>query len=107
MHESILTELLSLSHEIGREDRGLAILGEGNTSGRLGDETFLVKASGTCLGTLEAQDLVECRSSALLPLLERDGMADAEIDAALLASRVDPNAKKPSVEAVFHAYLCP
>jgi rhamnose utilization protein RhaD (predicted bifunctional aldolase and dehydrogenase) len=105
MQESILTELLSLSHEIGREDRGLAILGEGNTSGRLGDETFLVKASGTCLGTLEAQDLVECRSSALLPLLERDSMADAEIDAALLASRVDANAKKPSVEAVFHAYL--
>ncbi|MGA2867297.1 MAG: class II aldolase/adducin family protein [Verrucomicrobiota bacterium] len=100
-----LTELLTLSHEIGREDRGLAILGEGNTSARLGDDTFLVKASGTCLGTLQAQDLVECRFSALLPLLEREGLTDQAVDAALLAARVDPEAKKPSVEAVFHAYL--
>jgi rhamnose utilization protein RhaD (predicted bifunctional aldolase and dehydrogenase) len=105
MHNSTLTDLLTLSHEIGREDRGLAILGEGNTSARLSDDTFLVKASGTCLGSLATQDLVECRFPALLPLLERDSMADAEVDAALLASRVDPAAKKPSVEAVFHAYL--
>jgi rhamnose utilization protein RhaD (predicted bifunctional aldolase and dehydrogenase) len=105
MHNTTLTELLTLSHDIGREDRGLAILGEGNTSARLSDDTFLVKASGTCLGILEAHDLVECRSAALLPLLERDSMTDAEVDAALLASRVDANAKKPSVEAVFHAYL--
>ncbi|MGO8674955.1 MAG: class II aldolase/adducin family protein [Limisphaerales bacterium] len=105
MHNSSLTDVLTLSHEIGREDRGLAILGEGNTSARLSDDTFLVKASGTCLGTLEAPDLVECRFSALLPLLERDAMTDAEVDEALLASRTDPKAKKPSVEAVFHAYL--
>lgn len=32
-------------------------------------------------------------------------MTDLEIDAALLAARVDPAAKKPSVEAIFHAYL--
>jgi rhamnose utilization protein RhaD (predicted bifunctional aldolase and dehydrogenase) len=105
MHNSTLTDLLNLSHEIGREDRGLAILGEGNTSARLSDDTFLVKASGTCLGTLGEQDVVECRFAALLPLLERQNMADAEIDAALLAARVNPAAKKPSVEAVFHAYL--
>jgi rhamnose utilization protein RhaD (predicted bifunctional aldolase and dehydrogenase) len=105
MQNTTLEELLALSHEIGREDRGLAMLGEGNTSARLGDETFLVKASGTCLGTLKPEDAVECRFSALLPLLEREGMSDAEVDAALLAARVDVNAKKPSVEALFHAYL--
>ncbi len=105
MHNSTLTDLLNLSHEIGREDRGLAILGEGNTSARLGDDTFLVKASGTCLGTLAEQDVVECRFPALLPLLERETMSDADIDAALLDARVNPAAKKPSVEAVFHAYL--
>ena len=52
-----------------------------------------------------AEDVVECRFSALLPLLEKDSMTDQEIDDALLASRVDPKAKKPSVEAVFHAYF--
>lgn len=94
-----------MSHEIGREDRGLAILGEGNTSARLGDDTFLVKASGTSLGTLREDGLVECRFSALLPLLERESMTDQEVDDALMASRVDSKARKPSVEAVFHAYL--
>lgn len=105
MQNNLLPDLLTLSHDIGREDRGLAMLGEGNTSVRLSDETFLVKGSGTCLGTLGPDDVVECRFSGLLPLLERDSMTDQEIDDALLASRVDPKAKKPSVEAVFHAYF--
>ena len=45
----------------------LAILGEGNTSARLTDKTFLVKASGSCLGSLRKEDVVECRSDLLLP----------------------------------------
>jgi rhamnose utilization protein RhaD (predicted bifunctional aldolase and dehydrogenase) len=102
---ALLAELLTLSHEIGREDRGLAMLGEGNTSVRLSEETFLVKASGSCLGTLTEADVAECRLDALLPLLERASMTDHEIDDALLAARVDPKAKKPSVEAVFHAWI--
>jgi rhamnose utilization protein RhaD (predicted bifunctional aldolase and dehydrogenase) len=105
MPNPIVQDLLTLSHEIGREDRGLAILGEGNTSARLTDETFAVKASGTCLGTLREEDAVECRLSALLPLLEKESLTDKEIDDALMASRVDSKAKKPSVEAVFHAWL--
>jgi rhamnose utilization protein RhaD (predicted bifunctional aldolase and dehydrogenase) len=105
MSNQTTQDLLNLSHEIGREERGLAILGEGNTSARLTEDTFLVKASGTCLGTLKEEDLVECRLSALLPLLEKESMTDQEVDNALLASRVDPKAKKPSVEAVFHAWL--
>ena len=68
MPNQILQDLLTLSHELGREERGLAMLGEGNTSTRLGEETFLVKASGTCLGTLKEADVVECRLAALLPL---------------------------------------
>jgi len=100
-----ISDLLTLSHELGREDRGLAILGEGNTSVRLSDETFAVKASGTCLGTLKEEDVVECRFSALLPFLEKDNLTDQQVDDALLAARVDSKAKKPSVEAVFHASL--
>ena len=105
MTNPIIQDLLTLSHEFGREDRGLAILGEGNTSARLSDETFAVKASGTCLGTLKAEDTVECRLDALLPLLDRDSLTDQQVDDALMAARVDQKAKKPSVEAVFHAWL--
>lgn len=97
--------LLRLSRELGNRDRPLAILGEGNTSARLGDDTFLVKASGSNLGTLSDHDVVECRSEVLLALLDRRGLSDAEIDVALMASRVDATAKKPSVEALFHAYF--
>jgi len=105
MQNPITKQLLDLSHEIGREDRGLAMLGEGNTSAKLDEETFLVKASGTCLATLGEDDVVACRFASLLPLLDQDGLSDKEVDDALLAARVDSNAKKPSVEAVFHASI--
>ncbi len=99
---TIVEDLIHLSHEIGREDRGLALLSEGNTSARLTDDTYLVKASGTSLGTLRKDEVVECRLSSVLSMLDMPSMTDDEIDAALLASRV--NGKKPSVEAVFHAW---
>ncbi len=99
------SSLIALSHELGAEHRQLAILGEGNTSARLGDETFLVKASGSCLGTLGGGDLVECRFAPLLPMLARDDLTDQQIEDELFACRVDAQAKKPSVEALFHAYL--
>jgi rhamnose utilization protein RhaD (predicted bifunctional aldolase and dehydrogenase) len=100
-----LASLLKLSHDLGREERGLAMLGEGNTSCRLDADAFLVKASGSSLANLQENQLVACRFSALLPLLKAGVMTDAEVEKALLASRVDSAQPKPSVEAVFHAYL--
>jgi rhamnose utilization protein RhaD (predicted bifunctional aldolase and dehydrogenase) len=100
-----LASLLKLSHDLGREDRGLAMLGEGNTSCRIDADTFLVKASGSSLSNLQENQLVACRFSALLPLLKASAMTDAEVEKALLESRVDPAQPKPSVEAVFHAYF--
>ena len=103
--------LLALSHELGAEARALAILGEGNTSTRLasaadnGDETFLVKASGSSLGTLASDDVVECRFAPLREMLDGGEIDDTEIEKVLFGCRVDPAAKKPSVEAVFHADL--
>jgi rhamnose utilization protein RhaD (predicted bifunctional aldolase and dehydrogenase) len=103
--EDKTSALLALSHNLGSASRFLAILGEGNTSARLSDETFLVKASGSSLGTMKADDLVECRFAPLLHMLDREDFSDVQIEAELFASRVDVQARKPSVEAVFHAYL--
>lgn len=103
--ESNLNALIALSHELGREDRRLAILGEGNTSARVSDSSFLVKASGSNLGTLAARNLTECRFSTLLALLDQPKSTDSVVDRALLESRVDASALKPSVEAMFHAWL--
>lgn len=100
-----LSDLLALSHELGREDRQLAILGEGNTSTRTGEDRFLVKASGSNLATLAAAGVTECRAAPLLALLDQPTAGDDAVEAALLASRVDPAARKPSVEAMFHAWL--
>jgi len=38
--KQVLDELIRLSLDVGREDRALAILGEGNTSANAGDGTF-------------------------------------------------------------------
>ncbi|QDV45691.1 short chain dehydrogenase [Stieleria neptunia] len=101
----ILESMLELSHFLGEESRQLAILGEGNTSAKIDAETFFVKASGSCLGTLGSDDAVACRFDALLPMLEEDAISDQEIEDRLLGCRVDSTAKKPSVETLFHAYL--
>jgi rhamnose utilization protein RhaD (predicted bifunctional aldolase and dehydrogenase) len=100
-----MQRLLKLSHELGREERRLAILGEGNASTRVSADTFFVKASGSNLGTLSPAGVTECRLNDLVPLLDQKAMTDAAIDEALFAARSDPNARKPSVEAIFHAYL--
>jgi len=105
MHSAQKQHLMALSHDLGAEHRKLAILGEGNTSCRLEGGTFLVKASGSSLGTLQECDLVECYSAPLLAMLDRDDLTDQQIEDELFACRVDPQAKKPSVEALFHAYL--
>jgi rhamnose utilization protein RhaD (predicted bifunctional aldolase and dehydrogenase) len=96
--------LLRLSHELGREERQMAILGEGNTSARVDGETFIVKASGARLATMRTGDVVECKTSVLLSLLNRTKLSDGEIEKAVLSSRVNRKSKKPSVEALFHAF---
>jgi rhamnose utilization protein RhaD (predicted bifunctional aldolase and dehydrogenase) len=100
-----LNELMRLSHELGNPQQPLSILAEGNTSTRLEEGSFLVKASGSNLASLAEPDVVECKADVLLKLMDRREVSDAEIEAELLAARVDAKAKKPSVEALFHAWF--
>jgi rhamnose utilization protein RhaD (predicted bifunctional aldolase and dehydrogenase) len=101
----ISESLLALAHELGREERKLAILGEGNVSAKISAEQFLVKSSGSCLATLRAEDLAICSAAGVLPLLDRKRISDTEIESALLEARADPKARKPSTETVFHGWL--
>lgn len=100
-----LEALLALSHRLGDPARPMAILGEGNASARLSAKTFLVNASGYSLGTLDKGGIVERRAQMLMALLEKSNLSDAKIDGTLLNSRLDAKTKKPSVEALFHAWL--
>lgn len=104
MDERIST-LIQLSRELGREERRLCILGEGNTSVRLGPTQFAVKASGCALAALTEADVTVCQTEKLLALLDAPAPSDAALEHALLDARSDPSAKKPSIEAMFHAWL--
>jgi rhamnose utilization protein RhaD (predicted bifunctional aldolase and dehydrogenase) len=100
---AVLPELLALSHEFG--EKGLVILGEGNTSCRVDEQTFFVKSSGSNLQTLTANQLTLCRFDQLLALMDRDDVSDTDVETCLLESRSHSAAFKPSVETFFHAYL--
>ena len=97
--------LLQLSHDLGREDRQLAILGEGNTSVKLGPEQFAVKASGACLATLAEGEVTVCDTARVLAILDKRTLADDELDQALLDVRAGETGRKPSIESLFHAWL--
>ena len=104
MNEKIKA-LLELAHEMGREDRQLAILGEGNVSAKLSAEQFAVKASGCRLAALTEADITTCESSRILALMEKRALNDYDIEQQLLEARVSGAGKKPSAEAMFHAWL--
>jgi rhamnose utilization protein RhaD (predicted bifunctional aldolase and dehydrogenase) len=96
----VLDALIEVSRRVGAPEAGLAMLAEGNTSVRDG-ETFWIKASGEPLKDCGRESFVRCRPE---PLLDASGLTDAGAAEALRASLVE-GAKKPSVEAFFHAWL--
>ncbi len=84
----------------------MAILGEGNISGSLDQDRFLIKASGTSLATLKPEHLVKVYREPFLEAIKSDReFDDSEMEQLLLDSRYDPDSLKPSVETLFHAWL--
>lgn len=84
----------------------MAIYGEGNVSGKVDSEVFLVKASGTSLSTLTEDELVEVRAHSLVDAVEDTSpVIDEEANKLLLDCRQHASALKPSVETMFHAWL--
>ncbi len=106
MNERTITQLVTMSRRLGEPTNDYVILGEGNTSARLDDATFLVKASGTQLHGIDGDGFVRVRFDRALALLDADGMRDQQVKDELLAATVDnPEQRWPSVETTFHA-LC-
>ena len=97
--------LIKLSHELGSASHEWAILGEGNTSMRLDTDTFAVKASGSQLGSLTAEQLATVRFTPILDALtsSRDWNDDDVKD--LLLSSCTGTGRMPSTETLMHAYL--
>jgi rhamnose utilization protein RhaD (predicted bifunctional aldolase and dehydrogenase) len=100
----ILDQLIAMSRVLGDPALDYAILGEGNSSARIDDETFWVKASGAEMRTIEAAGFVQVRFDGVLAMLEAEDLDDAGVKAGLEAARVDPaTTARPSVETVLHA----
>jgi rhamnose utilization protein RhaD (predicted bifunctional aldolase and dehydrogenase) len=101
---SVLRELVMMSRELGRPERDLVILGEGNTSARCDDGTFWVKASGTELRTIDDAGFVQLRLEAVRALADQEALSDGALKEALDAAKVDARVtRRPSVETVLHA----
>ncbi len=102
--ETLLQQLLDLSHALGDPARDWAILGEGNTSALQDENVFLVKASGSHLGSLTAEQVATVRFAPLQDVLEStQDLSDADVKALLLAAGA--GSARPSVETLLHAYL--
>jgi rhamnose utilization protein RhaD (predicted bifunctional aldolase and dehydrogenase) len=99
----ILKRLIQLSHELGHENRHLAILGEGNVSSDLGDGTFYVKASGSQLGTIDASEFTRVNMQLIFDALDSPDKTDDEVRKILENCRVDKKTRRPSVETFLHA----
>jgi len=102
--ESVLQALVEMSRKLGRPERDLVILGEGNTSALCDDGTFWVKASGAQLPSIEASGFVHMNLDAVCALVDLDGLSDDQLKAALEAAKTDPSKlARPSTEVAFHA----
>ena len=103
-NNDVLSHLITMSNNLGDPVNDYVILGEGNTSAKIDNETFWVKASGTQLRTIDQTGFVQVRFDRVLALLDASDLDDEGIKAGLAAVKVDPTAKAhPSVETALHA----
>ncbi len=104
--KEVIAQLITMSRELGRPENDYVILGEGNTSARIDDEHFLVKASGKYLADSDENTFVNVRLKEALAILDQDNLTDDEIKELLFAACADPKSNlRPSIETTFHAYL--
>ncbi len=102
--QPVLSQLVSMSRNLGDPALDYAILGEGNSSARVDGDTFWVKASGAELRTIGPEGFIQVRFERVLRLLDTGGLNDDQVRAGLEEARVDPGiSARPSVETVLHA----
>jgi rhamnose utilization protein RhaD (predicted bifunctional aldolase and dehydrogenase) len=100
----LLDGLVDMSAELGAPGHDLAILGEGNTSARVDEETFWVKASGIQLGRAGRDGFVRVRFAPILEAMASRSLDDAALRE-LLKTATAEGQRVPSIETFLHA-LC-
>ncbi len=99
--ELVSDELVELTRSLGRPERDLVILAEGNTSELLDDGRLVVKASGSNMASATRTDFVTVDIEPLAELLQ-PGTTQAAVTEALDAGMVDGRRRRGSIEALVH-----
>lgn len=107
-----LDSLVYQSNLLGA-DAGLVLRGGGNTSIKLPGldfrgrpvEVLRIKGSGSDLRTIKAADFPGVRLEDVLPLFEREDMADDDMVAYLARTLMEPGSPRPSIETLLHAFI--
>lgn len=102
---TVPAELVQLSRDLGDPQRNLVIIGEGNTSLRVDEDTFWVKASGHQMPTITAEGFSQVRFAPILALFDNPPRTNSTQRQALRAALVNDDHANPSVETSFHAML--
>jgi rhamnose utilization protein RhaD (predicted bifunctional aldolase and dehydrogenase) len=95
-------ELLGLTRALGRPERDLVILAEGNTSQRLEDGRVVVKASGARMRDATPEDFVTVEVEPLVALMDDPAATQADLTAALDAGVVGGRRRRGSIETLVH-----
>jgi rhamnose utilization protein RhaD (predicted bifunctional aldolase and dehydrogenase) len=104
--KEVLTRLIEMSRSLADPARDLVILGEGNTSAKVGENAFFVKASGKELRTADEDSFVKVSLSLVLDGLDRGALTDEGVRNVLTEAKVDRSTDKmPSLETFLHAYV--
>jgi rhamnose utilization protein RhaD (predicted bifunctional aldolase and dehydrogenase) len=96
-----LTDLVQLSRALGEPWRRLAILAEGNTSQRLGEDQLAIKATGRSLRDVSAEDLVVVSLRRLSDIVDDSEAGEADV-ADYFDEVQNEQGMRPSVEALLH-----
>lgn len=105
MPASLIPHLVRLCHALGDPARDLVIHGEGDASCKVDGKSFMIKASGQALETLDAEGLAHVSFGPLLELVEGRPNANGQQIRQHLQAACAPGAPQPSAEAFFHAVL--
>ena len=104
IHQSDLVsqELVDLTRDLGLPSRDLVILAEGNTSQLLADGRVVLKASGSNMASVTADDFVVVDVQPLIDIVDDPASGQTDLTSALDAGVVDGRRRRGSIEALVH-----
>lgn len=100
--ELVSKDLLDLTRALGRPDRGLVILAEGNTSQLLDDGRLVVKASGVRMRDVTSDDFVTVQVEPLVAVMDDPNATQDDLTRALDAGLINGRRRRGSIETLVH-----